>query len=177
VAIVRRPPNPELPTPVEICQVDIRNRAGVRDAFQAGDVVVNAIGAGTLRRNDVESSTTAAAVAAAQDVGVDRYLAMSAGLVAIDWPFFKYVLKPLIFRNILEEHLRVEEIVRASSLRWTIVRPPKLTNGAARGYVTSLEPLPRAFSTSRSDVAAFIADELDARAHLLHAVFVASVRG
>jgi uncharacterized protein YbjT (DUF2867 family) len=173
-AMVRRSPNPALPTHVEICQVDARNRAGVRKALQAHDVVVNAIGAGTLRRNDVESSTTTVAVAAAQDVGVDRYIAMSAGMVALDWPFFKYVLKPLIFRNILAEHIRVEEIVRASSLAWTIVRPPKLTNGPARGYVASVEPLPRTFSIARSDVAAFIADELDARAHLRHAVFVTS---
>jgi uncharacterized protein YbjT (DUF2867 family) len=157
-----------------MCEVDVRDEAGVRNALQAHDVVVNAIGAGTLFRNDVESSTTAVAVAAAQDVGVDRYIAMSAGMVAIDWPFFKYVLKPLVFRNILAEHLRVEEIVRASSLAWTIVRPPKLTNGSPRGYVATVEPLPRTFSVARSDVAAFIADEIDTKAHLRHAVFLAS---
>jgi len=174
VATVRRPPNPAFLIPVQICQVDARNRADVRAALHAHDVVVNAIGAGSLRGNDIESSTTAVAVEAAQDVGVDRYIAMSAGMVALDWPLFKYVLKPLIFRNILAEHLRVEEIVRASMLPWTIVRPPKLTNGRPSGYVASLEPQTRAFSAARADVAAFIGDELDARAHLRQAVFVAS---
>ena len=29
-----------------------------------------------------------------------------------DWPFFKYVLRRVIFRHILAEHRRVEEIVR-----------------------------------------------------------------
>jgi len=174
VAAVRRPPNPAWPTPVQICQIDARNTADLRATLQAHDMVVNAIGAGTLRRNDIESSTTGVAVAAAQDVGVDRYIAMSAGMVALDWPLFTYVLKPLIFRNILAEHLRVEEIVRASSLAWTIVRPPKLTNGPPTGYVASVEPQPRAFSAARADVAAFIADELDARVHVRQAVFVAS---
>lgn len=53
---------------------------------------------------------------------------MSAGMVALDWVLFKYVLRPLIFRHILAEHRRVEEIVKASSLAWTIVRPTALTN-------------------------------------------------
>ena len=176
VAAVRRSPHSGLPTAVEICQIDAREMSNVRSALRQHDVVVNAIGAGTLRRNDIESSTTAVAVAAAQQVGVDRYIAMSAGMVALDWPLFKYVLKPLIFRNILAEHLRVEEIVRASSLPWTIVRPPKLTNGPPTGYVASLEPQPRAFSAARADVATFIADELEARVHVHHAVFVASGR-
>jgi kynurenine 3-monooxygenase len=101
--------------------------------------VVNVIGGGTLRRNDVASSTSAIVVAAAQEVGVKRYIAMSAGLVALDWPLFEYVLRPLIFRHILAEHRRVEEIVRASALDWTIVRPSALTNRPPTGYVASLQ--------------------------------------
>ena len=75
--------------------------------------------------------------------------------------FFKYVLRPLIFRHILTEHCRVEEIVKASALAWTIVRPSALTNRPPTGYVASLELQPRAYVTARADVTAFIADELD----------------
>ena len=101
---------------------------------------------------------------------------MSAGMVALDWPLFKYVLRPLIFRHILAEHRRVEEIVRASVLDWTIVRPSALTNQPARGYEASLELLPRAFMTTRSDVAAFIGDALDSNKYIRQAVFIASRR-
>ena len=34
--------------------------------------------------------------AAAQDEHVKRYIAMSAAMVALDWKFFKYLLRPLI---------------------------------------------------------------------------------
>ena len=101
---------------------------------------------------------------------------MSAAMAALDWVFFKYVLRPLIFRHILAEHRRVEEIVRRSGLAWTIMRPTALTNRPATGYVASLKLQPRAFVTSRVDVATFIADELEKNRYIRQAVFVASRR-
>ena len=102
---------------------------------------------------------------------------MSAGMVALDWPLFKYVLRPLIFRHILAEHRRVEAIVRASALDWTIVRPSALTNRPPAGYVASLEVQRRAFVSARGDVAAFIGDELESRKYVRQAVFIASRKG
>jgi len=175
-AAVRRPPDPSLSSSVEVRLADARNKTKIGAAIFGFDAVVNVIGGGTLRRNDVASTATAAVIAAAQEVGVDRYIAISAGMVALDWPLFKYLLKPLIFRHILAEHRRVEEIVRASRLNWTILRPSALTNQSARGYVASLELQPRAFMTTRADVAAFIADELKSNKYVRHAVFIASRR-
>src|SRR5215470_13102897 len=123
-AVVRRPPDAAFDSPIEVRIADARDKTQISAAISGADVVVNTIGGGTLRKNDVESSTTAIAVAAAQDLPVERYIAVSAAMVALDWKVFKYVLRPLIFRNILAEHLRVEEIVKATGLKWTIVRPP-----------------------------------------------------
>ena len=173
-AAVRRPPDPALPSWIETRIADARNKKEARAAISGFDAVVNVIGGGTLRRNDVASSTSAVAVPAAQEVGVKRYIAMSAGMVALDWPLFKYLLRPLIFRHILAEHRRVEEIVTASVLDWTIVRPSALTNRPPTGYVASLELQRRAFVTARSDVAAFIADELESGEYVRKAVFITS---
>jgi uncharacterized protein YbjT (DUF2867 family) len=175
-AVVRRPPVPALDRSLEVWLADARNKADLRAALRGFDAVVNTIGAGTLRRNDMESTTTAIAVATAQEVGVPRYIAMSAGMVALDWWIFKYILLPLIFRNIVAEHCRVEDIVKASALNWTIVRPPKLTNGPPKGYLASLEFQPGAFSVARADVAAFIAEELESNQYVRQAVFLASRR-
>src|SRR5262249_16267973 len=70
--------------------------------------------------------------------------------------------------------LAKREIVKATSLAWTIVRPPKLTNDPPKAYVASLELQPGFFAASRADIAAFIADELKNNAYLRQAVFVAS---
>ena len=175
-AAVRRRPEPALPAQIDIRIADARNKSEISVAIRGFDAVVNVIGGGTLRPNEVASSTSAVAVPAAEDAGVRRYIAISAGMVALDWPLFKYVLRPLIFRHILAEHRRVEEIVRASALDWTIVRPSALTNQPARGYEASLELLPRAFMTTRADVAEFIGDELDRNKYVRRAVFMASRR-
>jgi len=99
-AFVRQPPNGLLDQTAEIRLGDARKREDLIAALPGQEVVVNAIGSGTLRKNEVESSTTAVAVAAARQVGISRYIAMSAGMVALDWPLFNYLLRPLIFRNI-----------------------------------------------------------------------------
>lgn len=175
-AAVRRSPTPAFAGTVEICLADARNKTDLLSAMRGSDAVLNVIGGGTLRKNDVESTTTTVAVTAATESGVHRYVAMSAGMVALDGVLFKYVLRPLIFRHILAEHRRVEEIVRKSGLAWTIVRPTALTNRPPTGYVASLELQSRTFVTSRADVAAFVADELENRAYIQKAVFVASRR-
>jgi uncharacterized protein YbjT (DUF2867 family) len=105
-AFVRRPPNGLLDQTVEIRLGDARKREDLIAALPGHEVVVNAIGSGILRKNQVESNTTAVALAAAQQVGISRYIAMSAGMVALDWPLFNYLLRPLFFLNILAEHRR-----------------------------------------------------------------------
>jgi len=175
-AAVRRPPTPVFEKSVDVRLADATNKTDLRSAVRGFDAVVNVIGGGTLRKNDVASTTSTVAVAAAKEVGVDRYVAISAGMVALDWTLFKYFLRPLIFRHILAEHRRVEEIVKASGLAWTIVRPTALTNRPPTGYAASLELQSRAFVTSRVDVAAFIADELENNSYVRQAVFVTSRR-
>jgi uncharacterized protein YbjT (DUF2867 family) len=149
---------------------DVRNNADLCPAIRGFDVVVNVIGGGTLRKTDVASSISTVAVTAATEVGVHRYIAMSAGMVALEWALFKYVLRPLIFRHILAEHRRVEQIVKASVLEWTIVRPTALTNRPATGYAASLELQRNTFVTSRANVAAFIADELKKNDYVRQAI-------
>jgi putative NADH-flavin reductase len=173
-AVVRRPPDPPFDNAVEVRRADARNEQEIRSALSGFDAVVNVIGGGTLRRNDVASSASAVVVPAVQAAGIRRYIAMSAGMVALDWPLFKYVLRPLIFRHILAEHRHIEEIVRASALDWTIVRPSALTNRPPTGYAASLELQRRSFVTARGDVAAFIADELEGGKYIRKAVFIAS---
>jgi hypothetical protein len=108
---VRRQPDPAFDRAVEVRKADARSKEQVRSVIGGFDAVVNVIGGGTLGRNDVASSASAVIVPTVEAVGIKRYIAMSAGMVALDW--FKYVLRPLIFRHILAEHRRVEEIVRA----------------------------------------------------------------
>lgn len=68
----------------------------------------------------------------------------------------------VVLRKALADHAEQEDLVRASGLPWTIVRPGGLTDKPATGRVVALEePSPFAATISRADVAAFILDSLD----------------
>lgn len=139
------------------------------------DALVNTIGSRTLKTNTVESDTTRTAVDAATAAGLRRYIGMSAGMVAPISFVFDHIVRPIFFRNLMREHLAVEQIIRASGLDWTIVRPSRLSNKPPSGYVASVETRPRGpISISRADVAAFITSELEHCQYIGQAVFLMS---
>ena len=49
----------------------------------------------------------------------------------------RYLVAPVLLRNVVADHEAKERIIRQSSLDWVIVRPPRLTNGARRGSYRS----------------------------------------
>jgi uncharacterized protein YbjT (DUF2867 family) len=183
-AFMRRPPAASPAPGVDVYLGDALDSRAVAGAAVGQDAVVNAIGSGSLRANTLESDTTAAVVEVLQRTGPRRYVGMSAGMVAPVGFVFDHVIRPLVFGNLYREHREVERLIRRSDLDWTIVRPPRLTNGPARGYVVATDARPQrpfgrhgAFGLSRADVAAFIADELVENKYVHRAVFLAPKRG
>ena len=71
--------------------------------------------------------------------------------------------------------LAAEESIRGSSLDWTIVRPPRLTNEPATGaYRTAIDQnLPRGLTVSRADLAAYLLAIIGDPATIHHHVGIA----
>jgi putative NADH-flavin reductase len=69
----------------------------------------------------------------------------------------KFVVKPLLRRFLREgfaDFARTDELVRTSGLDWTIMRPPRLTDGARRTYRTAIDRNVRGGITiARADLA------------------------
>jgi putative NADH-flavin reductase len=72
-------------------------------------------------------------------------------------------------RNVVADHEAKERIIRATSLDWVIVRPPRLTNGPRRGTyrsgvgIRATSLIPR---ISRADVADFMLRQLEEDEHV-----------
>jgi putative NADH-flavin reductase len=64
----------------------------------------------------------------------------------------------LLFRQIVDDASEMESIIQRSGLDWTLVRPPRLTDGPRRGRFRVREGhLPGfGFTISRADIAAFM---------------------
>jgi len=160
---------------IEYFQGNAIEQKSVLAALSGQDVVVNAIGSGTLRRNTVETDTARVVLKALSHTDITRYIAMSSGMVTPVSLLFDKVIKPIVFRNLYREHREVEALVRATHLDWTIVRPAKLTNRPPRGYIESVTNRPRGpIAISRSDVADFIAKAIAQDLYHCQAVFLVS---
>jgi putative NADH-flavin reductase len=91
-------------------------------------------------------------------------------------------MRQTFLRNIAKDSAEMERIVMASDLDWTIARPPRLTNGPLTGrYGTADDRMPpgargAAASISRADVAHFLLEELEHRAHVRRIVGMAYTR-
>ncbi len=88
-------------------------------------------------------------------------------------------LRFAFFRWLLTQVMRdlgtAEDIVRATPLDWTIVRPPRLFAGAGEGYRSRRDGLPvDGFSMSFRAVAAFMLDAAEHRTHVHEIVGLAS---
>jgi putative NADH-flavin reductase len=155
---------------------DFHSRESVDGAVRGHDAVIVTASATSLRgfkeNPNYFSQGTGYAVDAMKAHGVRRLVVLSALGPGDSRRLMNFVVQALVISWLLkgpyEDHERQESLVKGSGLDWTIARPGRLTNGAARRkYVTktAIEPIPS--SISRADVADFLvsAAEVDTWVH------------
>ncbi len=143
----------------------------VADADAGTDAVLSAIGApaGFLARGTttVYSRAAAALATGMPQAGVNRLLfCTSAGVEPHDpseaLPY-RLIAKPLFLQRSYHDMTAAENLIRATRLDWTIVRPGRLTNRPATGRYAISPRLrtPGGKGISRADVATFMLDQIN----------------
>ncbi len=122
--------------------------------------------AATVGPTDLHSRSTRRLLDAMAGAGVRRLVKISAQGVGDSAPRAGWGFRLLVACSQLApafaDHAVADELVRASDLDWTIVRPPVLADGPATGHVEAGEAL-TTWSWSRvrtGDVAAFVVASL-----------------
>jgi putative NADH-flavin reductase len=148
---------------------DPKTLEGIFDGAHAVLIALGSTLSGLKKDPTVFSRGTTYVLAAMRAAKVRRVVVLSANGTADSRNQFPYLLRLLILDGILKrafvDHDRQEQVVRASTLAWTIARPGKLTDGAAKHkYVVALDAAKVPSSISRADVAHFMvgAAETDA---------------
>ncbi|TCZ80788.1 SDR family oxidoreductase [Paenibacillus albiflavus] len=146
---------------LEIFQGDVLDPASFSKRIVGQDAVLSALGVNHRKPTSVYSEGTGNIAKAMQEVGVHRLISLSsAGLeIPSDTPWMvrqtiKLVIQPM-FKYAYEDMARMEEKLQKSGLNWTVVRPPRLTNGQKTGtYRTTINKhLPKARGITRADLA------------------------
>ena len=149
---------------------DVLDAAAVLRAVEEQDAVISVYGVrfDPLHKITIFSAGTRNIVQSMEHHGVQRYVGVtSGGTSEASQPgsglVFEWVFKRGIGRTHYADQRRQEQIVIASSLRWTIARPARLADGPAsgsylveRGYV-----VPGEHTTVRADLAEFLVRALE----------------
>ncbi len=178
-AVVREGSTMEVPAPVgagpvrtagaaELVTADVMDTAAIAGVVAGHDAVLSVLGPRGTGPTSVLTDGARSVVRAMRETGVRRLLVVSvAGIHSTgDDPLTKYVVKPILQRILRESFAdarRMEELVRGSNVDWTIVCPPRLTNGGAKGAVRSnTEGTVRGgFTIARTDVATYLLRAVD----------------
>jgi putative NADH-flavin reductase len=129
-------------------------------AITGRDAVLTAIGPRGRGPTTVHTDTTTSIIEAMRDADVRRLICVSnSGMHTTgDGPLTRAFVKPIlrgVLRHGFADMLRMEEVVRASGLDWTILQPPRLTDGRRTGrYRIEVDRNVRGgFQVSRADLA------------------------
>jgi putative NADH-flavin reductase len=161
-----------------VIQGNVRDADAMSRALAGHDAVLSTLGPPGPARNTITSDSARATVAAMQGAAIDRLLVVGVAALFPDIGTFGRFLRSTLLRNIADDSAEMERIVEASRLDWTIVRPPRLTNGPRREHCAVADDrLPngagRNATISRADVADFMLDELEHPAHSRRVVGIA----
>lgn len=156
---------------LSVIEGDVMLAGDVLCAVEGQDAVIVALGAG--RKGTVRSVGTQHVVDAMKRQRVSRLIVQSTLGAGDSRPalnfFWKRIMFGLLLRPAYADHQRQEEIVKASGLDWTLVRPSAFTDGPAtnmyqHGFAPTIKGL--ALKISRADVAGFMLRQLTDQTYL-----------
>lgn len=152
-------------------QGDVFIPSTIRTALQGAEAVISTLGfSGRSRETTIYSEGVINIARAMEEIGQRRLivLAASQGIDPDpDFPWYASVMMKLFVKPIFgfayRDMSKMTDLLAKSTLNWTLVGVPLLTNSPERGeYRNSIgKPLRHAFRISRGDVAAYLISIVD----------------
>ncbi|MEQ4716615.1 NAD(P)H-binding protein [Nonomuraea sp. B19D2] len=139
---------------------DVMGAEAIVESVTGRDAVVSALGPRPGSGESVCADGARAIITAMGTARARRLIVVTASGHIVDQgdgPASRLVVKPLLRRLLREgfaDFARADEVVRTSGLDWTIMRPPRLTDGGRRPYRTAVDRNVRGGITiARADLA------------------------
>jgi putative NADH-flavin reductase len=141
---------------------DGRDRDAVRRAISGADAVIAIVAAATRKGPHHTAAVVQVITEAMTDLGTRRFAITNPYPIVADRPRLPIALLRFALADAYADAARMEEIVTASNLDWTILRLNRLTNKPATGDVRiSRDLLDRPTSLTRADAAATLLDAVE----------------
>ena len=160
---------------------DVLNPIDILKAIKDHDAVLITLGSGMSRKSIVRSKGTLNVINAMQTQGISRLICQSTLGAPESWTnlnfWWKHVMFGAIIKPVFKDHELQENLIHASGLDWTIVRPSAFMDGPAKGsFKENFSSNERNLSLkiSRADVATFLSQQLDNTSYLGCAVAISN---
>jgi putative NADH-flavin reductase len=183
-ALVRTPERFAFRERVRVVEGTAFDAEVVRRTVEGAVVVLSALGARSLGKEDVLERAVPLIVEAMREAGVRRIVALgSAGALedSLDkqpaWR--RWLVQKIVYNTLLKWPVASQvaqwKVLSGSGLDWTMVMPPMLTNGKGRGkFRVDGEALPRGgMRIAREDVADFMMQQIGSKEWVGKGVYVA----
>jgi putative NADH-flavin reductase len=169
-----------LPPAVEAVRGELLDPVHVREVIAGSRAVCCVFGPRPPSTDVFCAQATGRIVEAMQGAGVRRLVCQTGAMIGEDAPNWTlpFRLMARLFRRqrpaVAEDRLRQELEVKASGLDWTLVKPPRLTDGPGCGRVVAGGDLRIGLMSkiARADLADFLVSECVTPSYVEHAVYV-----
>ncbi|WP_035348066.1 NAD(P)-dependent oxidoreductase [Edaphobacter aggregans] len=154
---------------------DLYNVRQIADAIRGSDAVLSAFGPTTLRRTHLRRDFGRNLVQALRQTGVARFIHVSSAFCFNEGGLIYAVMTNTLFRNVTQDHRDADNEMAQPDLAWTILRPPRLLDGPAKGKLRIFDGhLAPGMTITRADVAAFMLQEAVTPRHVQQFVGLSS---
>ncbi len=164
-----------------VVEGDVLDAAVVEGAVAGQEAVLDALGGHTpWKETSLDSNAARNIIRAMHKHGVKRLMVVSAigvgGTEDLVPSWYEHLILPTLLRGAMKDKEKMEPLVEASGLEWTLVRPGHLVDGEATGEVHLFEAGSgeTAHKITRADVAGFMLEALKERRYIGAAVNIAS---
>ncbi|MGE5107773.1 MAG: NAD(P)-dependent oxidoreductase [Sphingobacteriales bacterium] len=153
---------------LKVIQGDVKDYAVVENAIKEQDAVLSVLGVTKpLKKDPIVIEGIKNIIKAMEKQNVKRLVYLSFLAVGQGRKDAGFMIKNIISRivhNEIEDHQVKEQLIKDSNLEWTIIHPPKLTNGIKKAVyrigenIKSTSFLP---TLSRADLAGFMIKQIN----------------
>ena len=168
---------------LRVAQGDARDLDSLSAAVEGQEAVISCLGTKDRKDRTLRTEGARNAIQAMRAHGVSRLIVFSAfgagdslPHLKRSAPFFGRIILPLLLKTPFEDMGRMEEVVRASDVDWTIVRPTALSKKPGTGAVKVVldDTEDPGGGIPYADVAAFMVEQLTSDAYIGKAPAVSS---
>jgi putative NADH-flavin reductase len=146
-----------------VARGDLFSVSAMAQSLAGHDAVLSAFGPTTVRTTTLRSEFGRTLASTLSEGGVRRVQLVSAAFLFQRIGMLGAILKPTLFRFMAPDMAAMEREIMKEDLEWTVLRPPRLTNGPlTRRYRVAEGELPASgYAISRADVADFMINEAE----------------